>query len=106
LRGRGRRISEFEASLVYRVSARTARAIQRNPVWKKKFCALYRNQNSKILTAFSLFCFKSLIVLDIVRNYKQRLFGSEPKVFRRPLLLSSNLYKFDGIYSFLFPVEI
>ena len=30
--GRGRQISEFEASLVYRVSSRTARAIQRNPV--------------------------------------------------------------------------
>jgi hypothetical protein len=26
-------ISEFEASLVYKVSSRTARAIQRNPVW-------------------------------------------------------------------------
>jgi hypothetical protein len=35
LGGRGRRISEFEASLVYRVSSRTARAIQRNPVSKK-----------------------------------------------------------------------
>jgi hypothetical protein len=33
---RGRRISEFEASLVYRVSSRTARATQRNPVLKKK----------------------------------------------------------------------
>jgi hypothetical protein len=32
---RGRRISEFEVSLVYRVSSRTARAIQRNPVSKK-----------------------------------------------------------------------
>jgi hypothetical protein len=32
LGGRGRQISEFEASLVYRVSSRTARAIQRNPV--------------------------------------------------------------------------
>ena len=30
--GRGRRISEFEASLVYRLSSRTARATQRNPV--------------------------------------------------------------------------
>jgi hypothetical protein len=30
--GRDRPISEFEASLVYRVSSRTARAIQRNPV--------------------------------------------------------------------------
>ena len=33
--GRGRWISEFEASLVYRVSSRTARATQRNPVSKK-----------------------------------------------------------------------
>jgi hypothetical protein len=32
-RGRGRWISEFKASLVYRVSSR---AIQRNPVSKKK----------------------------------------------------------------------
>jgi hypothetical protein len=30
--GRGRQISEFEASLVYRVSSRTAGVIQRNPV--------------------------------------------------------------------------
>jgi hypothetical protein len=36
LGGRGRWISEFEASLVYRVSSRTARATQRNPVSKTK----------------------------------------------------------------------
>jgi hypothetical protein len=36
LGGRSRWISEFEASLVYRVSSRTARATQRNPVSKKK----------------------------------------------------------------------
>jgi hypothetical protein len=29
-------ISEFKASLVYKVSSRTPRAIQRNPVLKKK----------------------------------------------------------------------
>jgi hypothetical protein len=34
--GRGRRISKFEASLVYRVSSRTAKATQRNPVSDKK----------------------------------------------------------------------
>jgi hypothetical protein len=34
LGGRGRQISEFEASLVYKVSSRTARATQRNPVSK------------------------------------------------------------------------
>jgi hypothetical protein len=32
---RGRQTSEFEASLVYKVSSRTARATQRNPVPKK-----------------------------------------------------------------------
>jgi hypothetical protein len=36
LGGRGRRISGFEASLVYRVSSRTARATQRNPVSKNQ----------------------------------------------------------------------
>jgi hypothetical protein len=36
LGGRGRRISEFKASLVYRVSSRIARAIQRNPASKKQ----------------------------------------------------------------------
>jgi site-specific recombinase XerD len=54
LGGRGRRISEFEASLVYKVSSRTARAIQRNPVSKKtkqskakqnhEFCRCLQNQ--------------------------------------------------------------
>jgi hypothetical protein len=36
LGGRGRWISEFEASLVYRVSSRIARDIQRNPLLKNK----------------------------------------------------------------------
>jgi hypothetical protein len=36
LGGRGRQISEFEASLVYKVSSRTTRATQRNPVSKNK----------------------------------------------------------------------
>jgi hypothetical protein len=34
--GRGRQISEFKASLVYKVISRTARAKQRNPVSRKK----------------------------------------------------------------------
>jgi hypothetical protein len=34
--GRGRWISEMEANLVYRVSSRTARATQRNPVLKNQ----------------------------------------------------------------------
>jgi hypothetical protein len=36
LGGRGRRISEFQTSLVYKVSSRTARATHRNPVSKNK----------------------------------------------------------------------
>ena len=34
--GRGRQSSEFKASLAYRVSFRTARVIQKNPVSKNK----------------------------------------------------------------------
>jgi len=36
LEGRGRQISEFEASLVYRGSSRIARATQRNSISKQK----------------------------------------------------------------------
>jgi hypothetical protein len=36
LGGKGRQISEFEASLVYKVSSRTASATQRNPASKTK----------------------------------------------------------------------
>jgi hypothetical protein len=47
LGGRGRQISEFKASLVYKVSSRTARAIQRNPVLEK----LKPKQNKKMMLA-------------------------------------------------------
>jgi hypothetical protein len=48
LGGRGRWISEFEAKLVYRVSSRTARATQRNPVSKnQKKKNQKRNNNNK-----------------------------------------------------------
>jgi rare lipoprotein A (peptidoglycan hydrolase) len=43
LGGRGRWISEFEASLIYRVSSRTTRTTQRNPVSKNQ----NQNQNQK-----------------------------------------------------------
>jgi hypothetical protein len=46
LGGRGRWISEFEASLVYRVSSRTTRATQRNPVMKNKKKS--NNNNNKL----------------------------------------------------------
>jgi hypothetical protein len=43
LGGRGSWISEFEDSLVYKVSSRKARATQRNPVLKKT----KQNKNKK-----------------------------------------------------------
>jgi hypothetical protein len=45
LGGRGRWISEFEASLVYRVSSRTAGVIQRNPVSGKQKTKQNKNKN-------------------------------------------------------------
>jgi hypothetical protein len=42
---RGRWISEFEASLVYRVSSRTARVTQRNPVSNKQTNKQKRYEN-------------------------------------------------------------
>jgi hypothetical protein len=50
LGGRGRRVSEFEVSLVYKVSSRTARTTQINPVSKKtkkkkNHFLLYKNGN-------------------------------------------------------------
>jgi hypothetical protein len=42
---RGRQISDFEASLVCRVSSRIARAAQRNPILKKKQKTKNKNKN-------------------------------------------------------------
>jgi hypothetical protein len=49
LGSRGRWISEFEPSLAYRVSSRTARAIQRNPASEKNKTKQTNKQTSKIL---------------------------------------------------------
>jgi hypothetical protein len=65
LGGRGRRISEFEASLIYKVSSRTARVIQRNPVSKKQ---TNKKQKQK----------KELIILKLNRLFLA--FSDNPKV--------------------------
>jgi hypothetical protein len=54
LGGRGRRISEFKVSLVYKVSSRTARTTQRNPVSKKN----KKQKNKKRKKSFQLVFFK------------------------------------------------
>jgi hypothetical protein len=64
LGGRGRRISEFEASLVYRVSSRTARATQRNPVSKNKTKQNKTNKQTKDIKIKNTHPRMSLYVLD------------------------------------------
>jgi hypothetical protein len=62
LGGRGRRISEFEANLVYKVSSRTARTVQRNPVSKKpkkKKKKQNKNKKTKKKTAWNLLWHKN-----------------------------------------------
>jgi hypothetical protein len=47
LAGRGRRISEFKASLVYRMSSRTARTIKKISVLKKQKNKTKQNKTNK-----------------------------------------------------------
>jgi Zn-dependent peptidase ImmA (M78 family) len=47
LGGRGRWISEFKASLFYRVNSRTARVTQRNPVSEKDKKNKQKKKNKK-----------------------------------------------------------
>jgi hypothetical protein len=47
LGGRGRQISEFQDSLVYKVSSRTVRTTQRNPVSKTKQNKTKQKQTNK-----------------------------------------------------------
>jgi hypothetical protein len=58
LGGRGRRISEFKASLVYIVSSRTGRATQRNPVSKKK-----KKKREREFANCFIYCMNSHILL-------------------------------------------
>jgi hypothetical protein len=79
LGGRGRQISEFEASLVCRVSSRRARDIQRNPVStphpppKKK--KERKKEEIMIAASFLLFlflevglCFCGYLLLDLLKE--------------------------------------
>jgi hypothetical protein len=58
LGGRGKWISEFKASLAYKVSSRTARAIQRNPVLKnqRKKIHILTNEKKYDIAAKNICC--------------------------------------------------
>jgi cytidylate kinase len=58
LGGRGRQISEFEASLVCRVSSRTARVTQRNHVSKQQQQKQQKQNKKKEKEKFPKFCQK------------------------------------------------
>jgi hypothetical protein len=61
LGGRGRRVSEFEASLVYRVSSRTARATQRNPVSEKQKTKKQKTNKQEFFSGYGSRRFKSMM---------------------------------------------
>ena len=74
LGGKGRQISGFEATLVYKVSSRTARAIQRNPVLKKT----KTTTTTKYLPSMST---------PDSRLYKEKAVGEKAQLFRFPSLV-------------------
>jgi hypothetical protein len=67
LGGRGRRISELEASLVYRVGSRTARDTQRNPVSKKKN---KKTKNTKQNKKDNLYTVCKKMTIDVMEDYE------------------------------------
>jgi hypothetical protein len=79
LGGRGRRISEFEDSLVYKVSSRTARAIQRNPVSKNQKKKKPKTKNkTKTKNKNKTDCFSRSPEF----NSQQPHSGSQPSIMR------------------------
>jgi hypothetical protein len=78
LGGRGRRISEFEASLVYKVSSRTARAIQRNPVSKNKKNK-NKNKNKKKYQEYQMFFMRTWAGFSSLPRQLTRVSNSSPR---------------------------
>jgi hypothetical protein len=58
LGGGGKQISEFKVNLVYRVSSRTAKATQRNPVSKSSKQFILLKNNDKIYIAEEIMILK------------------------------------------------
>jgi hypothetical protein len=68
LGGRGWQISEFEASLVYRVSSRKPKTTQRNPVSKTQTNKQTKNpeKEKEFFPCNELLCFKNMDVLLLI----------------------------------------
>jgi hypothetical protein len=83
LEGRGRWISEFEASLVYKVSSRTAsRAIQRNPVSKNQKPKPKKKNLRMLLDMIIQMSLKAgtLIFVIILKREKRQVLTSSPSL--------------------------
>jgi hypothetical protein len=90
LGGRGRQISEFEASLVYRMSSRIAKATQRNPVSKTK------NNNKKlqfILDVMTHTFNPSTLEADMGESLSLRTAWSTEQVPKQPGLNRETLFQ-------------
>jgi hypothetical protein len=89
LGGRGRRISEFKARLVYRVRSRTARATQRTPVLKNKITTTTTKsaKKKKCSARHRKPPFKLVRVAQGIPKTTQRLSGAE----NQPALLLKTL---------------
>jgi hypothetical protein len=85
-----RRLSEFESSLVYRVSSRTARATQRNPVSKNKKTKNKTKQNkqtNKQKTSAENQCENRCHHITLKGLYLEKRFGSHVTVTYSNILL-------------------
>jgi hypothetical protein len=86
LGGRSRQISEFKDSLLYRVSSRTAKAIQRNPV--SKYQNKQQNQPNKTTTTKTK---KAQFVPLCLLALKFTAYLSEPPSLRFHLIQNKQL---------------
>jgi hypothetical protein len=79
--GRGRRISEFKASLVYKVSSRTARATQRNPVSKTTTTTKIVSRSVQWSQGGAVATIKLKCILDGSASIEERRYSKAPTCF-------------------------
>jgi hypothetical protein len=77
---RDRQISEFEASLVYRVSSRTARATQRNPVSKNQKQKTKKGASLEARSGYTQFTITILSFQVLVSFKRARLWWFKPRL--------------------------
>jgi hypothetical protein len=92
LGSRGRQISEFEASLVYRVSSRTARAIQRNPVLKNR-----KGGKKRRPSALKHLCINQFTCVTCINEVLQAKTLASSFRIRQAILFIARPRRLDGV---------